>query len=261
MGTYATFSISVTVENTAVSISSIATSSVATSTATVTWTTNEAATSEVVYGTTSSYGSASSTAALVTSHSITLTGLTASTTYDFAVVSTNAAGNTATSSNQTFTTQTGLLGLNMSGAQYYAVYFPSTSDWTYLQQKGITFVRLPIAWENLQSAVLGSLNSTYLTNIENAIAAAHADNVGVIVDLHNSGCYVNSSTWASIRVPGNAGTPTTGVNCLGDGTLTQADFVDVWTKLATALVGTPGLIGYDLMNEPVLSKIQSGLIH
>ena len=37
---------------------------------------------------------------------------------------------------------------------------------------------------------------------------------------------------------------------MGDGTLTQADFTNLWTQLATALVGTPGLVGYGLMNEP-----------
>jgi hypothetical protein len=45
VGNYATSSISITVENTAVSISSIATSSVNNANATITWTTNEAATS------------------------------------------------------------------------------------------------------------------------------------------------------------------------------------------------------------------------
>jgi chitodextrinase len=41
---------------------------------------------------------------LVTSHSITLTGLTASTTYNFQVSSADASGNIAASGNQTFTT-------------------------------------------------------------------------------------------------------------------------------------------------------------
>jgi hypothetical protein len=36
----------------------------------------------------------------------------------------------------------------------------------------------------------------------------------------------------------------------GQGPLTAAHFVDLWTKLATALKGTPGLAGYDLQNEP-----------
>ena len=85
-------------------ISSISSGSPTTTSATITWTTNEAASSEVVYGTTSAYGSATSSASLITSHSIGVIGLTASSTYHYAVVSTDSLGNTATSSDQTFTT-------------------------------------------------------------------------------------------------------------------------------------------------------------
>jgi lysophospholipase L1-like esterase len=103
-GNYATStSVTVTVDNTAPVISAIA-SSTAASTSTVTWTTDKAANSKVVYGTTSGYGFATSSASLVTSHSLTVTGLTASTLYHYAVVSSDAQGNTATSSDQTFTT-------------------------------------------------------------------------------------------------------------------------------------------------------------
>jgi hypothetical protein len=95
--------ITVTVNTTPPVISAVA-STTAASTATITWTTNEAATSEVVYGSTSAYGSATSSLSLVTSHSIGVTGLTSATTYHFAVVSVDAQGNTATSSDHTFTT-------------------------------------------------------------------------------------------------------------------------------------------------------------
>jgi hypothetical protein len=104
VGNYATSSFSVSVDNTPPAISAITPNSIASSTETITWTTNKAATSVVSFGLTTSYGSASSSATLVTSHSIALTGLTASTTYDFEVSSADSQGNTATSSNQTFTT-------------------------------------------------------------------------------------------------------------------------------------------------------------
>ncbi|MEK7584073.1 MAG: fibronectin type III domain-containing protein, partial [Patescibacteria group bacterium] len=71
---------------------------------TINWTTNEAGTSSVQYGLTSAYGSSVATSTLVTSHSLLLTGLTASTTYHFMVSSADAVGNTATSSDQTFKT-------------------------------------------------------------------------------------------------------------------------------------------------------------
>jgi hypothetical protein len=103
-GNYATSSISVTIDNTAAVISAISSGSPTTSSATITWTTNEAATSKVVYGVTTAYGSATSSASLVTSHSIGVIGLTSGTTYHYAAVSTDSVGNTATSSDQTFTT-------------------------------------------------------------------------------------------------------------------------------------------------------------
>ncbi len=103
-GNYATSSaVTVTVDNTGPIISSIA-SSTAVTTATITWTTNEASDSRVDYGATSSYGTASTSASLVTSRSIVLSGLTASTLYHFRVQSADAQGNVATSSDQTFTT-------------------------------------------------------------------------------------------------------------------------------------------------------------
>lgn len=254
-GNYATSSVSVTVDNTPPVISIIATSTVNNTNATVTWTTNEPATSQVNYGTTVSYGSASSSPTLTTSHSIVLTGLTASTTYDFQIQSADGVGNIATSSNKLFTTQTGLIGVDMSGAEFpiinanYA--FPSASDWAYLASKGVTFVRLPIAWENIQTTLSSALNSAYLTNLENAISSAHSHGIGVIVDLHNFGCYAQSSAWNStVYYAGNAGNTGTGVNCFGDSTLTSTVFADLWTRLSTALVGTPGLLGYGLMNEP-----------
>lgn len=103
-GNYATSSISVTVRNTPPVISAISPGSATSTSATITWTTDEAASSQVNYGTTSGYGTASSSATLATSHSIILSGLIAGTTYHFQVQSVDAEGNVATSSDQTFIT-------------------------------------------------------------------------------------------------------------------------------------------------------------
>ena len=71
----------------------------------MTWTTNEASNTQVDYGTTTSYGTSSTlNSSLVTSHSVGLTGLAASTTYHYRVRSSDAAGNLALSSDFTFTT-------------------------------------------------------------------------------------------------------------------------------------------------------------
>ena len=92
-GNTASSSISVTVSNPPL-ISAIAAGSISSSGATITWTTNTASSSEVAYGTTASYGSTSPLgSALVTSHSVVLSGLAASTTYHFQVLSQDAQGN------------------------------------------------------------------------------------------------------------------------------------------------------------------------
>jgi len=72
--------------------------------ATITWNTDMATTSQVEYGLTPSYGSATTLDSNpVVAHSVGITGLAANTTYNYRVVST-AAGGTATSGNYTFKT-------------------------------------------------------------------------------------------------------------------------------------------------------------
>ena len=79
------------------------------SSAVITWSTDEASDSQVVYGTTSgSYPNASPVnASAVTSHGIDLGGLSPSTTYFYQVKSKDAAGNLATSAEFTFVTTAG----------------------------------------------------------------------------------------------------------------------------------------------------------
>lgn len=91
-------------DTTAPALSAIAASPAATA-ATVSWTTDEQSSSQVDYGLTASYGSTTTLdPSLVTAHSQALTGLNAATTYHYRVRSTDAAGNTAVSTDHTFTT-------------------------------------------------------------------------------------------------------------------------------------------------------------
>lgn len=82
-------------------ISAVATSSVSLVGATITWTTNEPASSIVEYGlNTSSYSSlAGSNTESVTSHTVSLTGLSGNTNYYFRVRSADFVGNSATDDN------------------------------------------------------------------------------------------------------------------------------------------------------------------
>ncbi|HEY7439221.1 MAG TPA: fibronectin type III domain-containing protein, partial [Acidimicrobiia bacterium] len=75
--------------------------------ATINWTTDQPATTQVLYGTTPAYGSSTVLAPLgVTSHSQVVSGLSPATTYHFAVQSSNGAG-TTTSGDASFTTPAG----------------------------------------------------------------------------------------------------------------------------------------------------------
>lgn len=87
-------------------VSAVTAGSITQTSATITWTTNEAADSQVRYGTTASYGSTTTlNSNMVTSHSVTVSGLTAGTTYHYQVVSKDAASNSNSSADATFTTQ------------------------------------------------------------------------------------------------------------------------------------------------------------
>jgi hypothetical protein len=87
-------------------IATVASSGLTSSAATISWSTNEPSDSQVEYGNSTAYGAATSVAgAMVTGHSMTLSGLSASTPYHYRVKSRDAAGNLASSGDFTFTTQ------------------------------------------------------------------------------------------------------------------------------------------------------------
>ncbi len=70
----------------------------------IVWDTNEDSTSKVDYGTALPYASSVSDAALVNTHAVQINGLTPSTTYHYKVTSKDAANNSASSADFTFTT-------------------------------------------------------------------------------------------------------------------------------------------------------------
>ncbi len=96
-----------TTDTTAPTISDIRASTVTDSSAQVTWTTNEATASNLDYGESTTYNrgaTSGTTSTRATSHTVTMTGLTGSTTYHYRVVAIDAAGNIGTSIDQTLTT-------------------------------------------------------------------------------------------------------------------------------------------------------------
>lgn len=96
-------------DTTAPIISSISATSTTSSTTKIVWTTNESSNSKVWYNTISPVNTSATTTpmvsalSLVTSHELSLSGLSASTTYYYIVSSADATGNIATSSESVFT--------------------------------------------------------------------------------------------------------------------------------------------------------------
>jgi hypothetical protein len=90
---------------TAPAITGVAASSIETAAATILWFTDRPATGFVAYGTTMSLGNASTLETVRgTTHAVTLTGLEASTTYQYRVSAEDSLGIEATSTYRTFTT-------------------------------------------------------------------------------------------------------------------------------------------------------------
>lgn len=79
-------------------------STITTSSAIILWTTSNAATSTVEYGTTTAYGSTAAPSGTRTSHQVALSSLAPSTTYHYRVSGSDGTGQTYQSADQTFTT-------------------------------------------------------------------------------------------------------------------------------------------------------------
>jgi chitodextrinase len=160
-------------DTTAPVISSVAVSGITQSVATVTWNTNEASDSQVEYGLTTSYGTSSTLdSAQATFHSVTLSGLSAATTYNFRVKSRDAAGNLALGSNQTFTT--------LAAPDTTAPTAPSS-----LTASSVTTTRVDLAWTASTDAVgvtgyrvercSGSTSCSNFSQIGTSAAASYFD--------------------------------------------------------------------------------------
>lgn len=123
--------------------------------ATVTWDTDLPTDSSVAYGETTGYELGSEyDAALVTSHSITLTGLVASTTYHYQVTSVDGSSNSISAPDMTFTTTGG--GGDLSGivSDDFSAGTLNTSLWTLVDPVGdavfsLTGQGTTDAWANL----------------------------------------------------------------------------------------------------------------
>jgi hypothetical protein len=150
-------------------LTAIASSGITQSGATITWTTNEAADSQVEFGLSIAYGNLTVlNSNLVTSHSQALSGLAAGTTYHFRVKSKDAAGNLAISTDNIFITASG------------GDITPPTILW--VTTTGISSAGATVSWttnEASDSQVEYGLTAAYgtLSAINSSLVTSHAQSL------------------------------------------------------------------------------------
>jgi hypothetical protein len=118
----------------------------------------------------------------------------------------------------------------------------------------------PIGTATVASDALGNYDFTV-----NASAGAHtvsiafANNTGdlYVSQLRVTGPGSFAADLSALNMPGRPESAAIEINtapgngaAIGTADVPVSAFTDLWTKLATALVGNPGVAGYDLMNEP-----------
>jgi endoglucanase len=143
-----------------------------------------------------------------------------------------------------------MIGVNVSGSEYSWETYPIASHLDYLKNKGIVLIRLPIAWEKLQSTLNGPINQTEVGKIKSFLNLVASRGMQVIVDIHNYARY--NPKWAADAAANHgivAVSATSGL-VMGSSSLPISAFKDLWMKLAGALAGHAGIAGYDIMNEP-----------
>lgn len=115
--------------------------------------------------------------------------------------------------------------------------YDSQATFTYLASRGITLIRLPILWEHLQRSLGAPLDTTLLQHLQDAVTRIGNTGMKVILDLHNYGHYATAASGYTAQL-------------LGQGVVTDAHFIDFWSRISAVFKNTATVHGYGLMNEP-----------
>ena len=164
-------------------ISSVSSGSPSYSSTTIAWTTDEAATSQVFYGTSTPYtASTTLNSTSSTTHSVALSGLSQGTTYHFQVASVDSASTTGTSSDLTFTTAsantgggnasttpsvvyTSAEGGVVSVATLASILAPGPATTAYLKSRGYQVTSTGTVLTSIQPAISTIATSTNSTSL------------------------------------------------------------------------------------------------
>lgn len=112
------------------------------------------------------------------------------------------------------------------------------SSYDYLASHGLKIIRLQIGWGSLQPTLDGPLNTIYLADINNEINRIHSAGMSAILDMQSSGRWPYDT--GSSYVWGGA----------GGNNITEEQAANIWVQLSNQFKNNPGVIAYDLVNEP-----------
>jgi hypothetical protein len=148
-------------------ISNAAASNVTASSATMTWTTNVASSSRVDFGVTAAYGSSVADATLLTVHSLTLTGLSASTTYHYRI--TSQAGTAASTGDLTFSTPASTAAAQLVAPIAGSTFTGSSQTFIWNAGIGVSSYKLMVGrsrgGQDLYSGPAGAAQSTLVAGL------------------------------------------------------------------------------------------------
>ena len=129
-------------------------------------------------------------------------------------------------------------GVNLSGLEFgnatgefgTAYTVPDEGQFAYWGETvGATIVRIPFPWERLEPVPGGGFDEAYLALLQQAVGAARAHHMIVILDMHNYAAF--------------------GGRHLKDGNIPAQLFADTWRRLAEQVGDREG-VWLGLMNEP-----------
>lgn len=133
-----------------------------------------------------------------------------------------------------------LVQMNLSGAAFNAevipgklnfnFFFPGPESLEQWRLRGIKVIRFPLVWERLQPTLNGRFDPTYAGFIDTLLKQAADKGLALILDVHNYGRF-RGQVLGSPQVPLSA-------------------YRDLMARIAARWHVSPGLHGYDLMNEP-----------
>jgi hypothetical protein len=151
-------------------------------------------------------------------------------------------------------------GVNLSGAEFGAAggtdvltefsnenpgvygrdyHYDDQATFDYLASQGLDTVRLPFRWERIQPELSAEFDRAELGRLRDAVRRADSAGIRVILDVHNFGAYHAAEDDRGVR------------RAIGSDEVSREDFADLWARLSDEFADEPGVLAYDLMNEPV----------